>query len=270
MQLQLASGRYYGETVQRFSARGLLVVESRLDARARLPVHSHENDYICAVFGGSFNEKVGARTRECKRATVKFHPAAEEHSEHFGGAGARLLRIEMLHDHATLGIPNLRDRLRFDEVTCGAVFPLIERIYLETLEPDDVSLLLVEALTAEIIAAALRTPERNHAAPRWLASAREQVESELGGRLSLADIARQCGVHPVHLAATFRRHMGCTVGEYRRRVQVQHAATLLRTSALPLADIAVVSGFSDQSHLSRVFRRQLGLTPGKYRAAHSS
>jgi transcriptional regulator GlxA family with amidase domain len=36
---------------------------------------------------------------------------------------------------------------------------------------------------------------------------------------------------------------------------------LLRETQLPLSQIALATGFSDQSHLARHFRRQTGMSP---------
>src|SRR5436305_1321800 len=61
-------------------------------------------------------------------------------------------------------------------------------------------------------------------------------------RLSLAELAALAGVHPVHLAATFRRHLGCPVGQYLRQVRIDQARRLLAGSAAPLAEVALAVG----------------------------
>jgi AraC family transcriptional regulator len=48
---------------------------------------------------------------------------------------------------------------------------------------------------------------------------------------------------------------------------VEYACRQLSTSALPLAEIALAAGFTDQSHLTRVFRRQTRMTPSEFRRA---
>jgi AraC-like DNA-binding protein len=47
---------------------------------------------------------------------------------------------------------------------------------------------------------------------------------------------------------------------------VQHASHLLAHSGTPLAEIALICGFSDQSHLSFLFKRYMGVSPSKFRA----
>jgi AraC-like DNA-binding protein len=49
------------------------------------------------------------------------------------------------------------------------------------------------------------------------------------------------------------------------RMRVQHACDALRETSTSLADIALESGFYDQSSFTRQFKKHLGITPGEYR-----
>jgi len=49
------------------------------------------------------------------------------------------------------------------------------------------------------------------------------------------------------------------------RLRVERAARLLRESDRGLADIAMATGFCDQSHMNRLFRRVLGRPPTEIR-----
>jgi AraC family transcriptional regulator len=85
----------------------------------------------------------------------------------------------------------------------------------------------------------------------------------------VAEIARAVGVHPVHLARAFRRFFGCSPAHYLRRVRIERAARMIRSSSHPLAEIAATCGFVDQSHLTRAFTRSLGTSPAAYRRRHA-
>jgi len=50
-------------------------------------------------------------------------------------------------------------------------------------------------------------------------------------------------------------------GDGLGRRRVEQAAALLRRSDRKLVDIALASGFCDQSHMNRCFRAVLGRTP---------
>jgi AraC family transcriptional regulator len=51
---------------------------------------------------------------------------------------------------------------------------------------------------------------------------------------------------------------------------VDRACQHLRKDRLALKEIALLSGFSDQSHLNRVFRRYMNITPAEYRKDNCS
>lgn len=84
-------------------------------------------------------------------------------------------------------------------------------------------------------------------------------------RIALSELARVSGVTPCHLARVFRRVHAMTPHAYQNQLRVELAKTLL-ARGLPIAQVAVQAGFSDQSHLNRVFRRYAGATPGQYQA----
>ncbi|MCY0854617.1 helix-turn-helix transcriptional regulator [Cupriavidus sp. D39] len=48
-------------------------------------------------------------------------------------------------------------------------------------------------------------------------------------------------------------------------LRLERARALLRDTALPLAQVAIACGFSDQSHFTHVFSRALGVSPGNWR-----
>ena len=83
----------------------------------------------------------------------------------------------------------------------------------------------------------------------------------------MTEVAATVGVHPVHLARVFRLHYGTPVGAYVRGLRLEWAAGRLTASDDNIAQIALQSGFYDQSHFTRAFKHQFGLTPLAYRRA---
>jgi AraC family transcriptional regulator len=93
------------------------------------------------------------------------------------------------------------------------------------------------------------------------------LHERLQENVGLGDIAEIVGVHPAHLARTFRRCYGCTVGDYVRSLRLERARQELRVSDRPLAEIALALGYADQSHFATSFKQQTGMTPGTFRNA---
>ncbi len=265
MQPKLPCGHYYGRVARCRDVAGLILTETVYPAGV-VPRHSHENAYFCLVRAGAYTERFGGRTRSCGPLTLAYHPAEEVHSEEIHGPEVRSFNIE-------LG-PGWRQRLarlggRLDapaDFTGTGLADLACRLQREFVEPDDVSPLAVEGLALEILAGAARlAAPPQPAPPGWLERAREALRARFAESVSLAELGREAGVHPVYLASAFRRHCRCSVGEYVRRLRVEFARRRLAASDDPLAVIALEAGFADQSHFTRTFKRHTGRTPAEYR-----
>jgi AraC family transcriptional regulator len=150
----------------------------------------------------------------------------------------------------------------------GTVTAPAVRAIRELSQLDNASSLVLESLALELMAHALRhdSHTRQHMVPAWLSQVRYLLETD-DSPPALAAVARWVGLHPVYLARAFRVHCGCSVGEYVRRRRVARSCERLAFSDMPLSEIALASGFHDQSHFSRVFQRYTAMSPGAYRRA---
>jgi len=102
------------------------------------------------------------------------------------------------------------------------------------------------------------------AAPAWLVEARARLQ-ETPASTSLARLAREVGVHPVHLSRSFVRHFGRRPSIVRRDAMVGHALALALAQNEPLAACAQAAGFADQAHLTRAVRAVCGFPPARLR-----
>ena len=130
---------------------------------------------------------------------------------------------------------------------------------------------LARALAARLIAHSAggmtEPPSRNMLAPIQRKRLRDFVGAHLAHPIALADLAGALGLSPSRLARGFKRDTGMTPYHYVLLARVEHAKKLLRTTASPIAEIALTCGFSHQEHLTRMFGREVGMTPAAYRRA---
>jgi AraC family transcriptional regulator len=103
------------------------------------------------------------------------------------------------------------------------------------------------------------------AVPLWLRTALAFIELNFAEQLSLSAVASHVGVHPVHLARTFRAVYHMPLTAHVRGLRIEFARQQLAGTAA-LSAIAHAAGFCDQSHFSRCFKQHTGLTPAAYRA----
>src|SRR6185369_15668841 len=101
--------------------------------------------------------------------------------------------------------------------------------------------------------------------PRWLVAARDALAHRWDDAPAIAELARGAGVHPVHFIRSFRRWYGTTPGAFVDVRRLDAGAALLAGSNLPVAEIALATGFADQSHFTRRFSRRFGVAPAAYR-----
>jgi AraC-like DNA-binding protein len=93
--------------------------------------------------------------------------------------------------------------------------------------------------------------------------ARSFIDEHFAGSISLEELGRLTNLSPFHLHRVFRRQTGMPPHAYQTQVRVNRAKQLL-LRGWPLAEVALATGFADQSHLTRHFRRLVGVTPGRY------
>jgi AraC-like DNA-binding protein len=81
-----------------------------------------------------------------------------------------------------------------------------------------------------------------------------------------SELAANLGLSAHHLSRTFRALVGRKLSEYLKDAQIAHAKQLLRSTALPMNEIAYAAGFGTRTTFFRAFRRATGgLTPAQYR-----
>jgi AraC family transcriptional regulator len=90
------------------------------------------------------------------------------------------------------------------------------------------------------------------------------VHANLGEDLSLQAMAEATGLSPFHFTRLFKRSTGLTPHEYVTRRRTEKAKELLLRNYLTVADVAIQTGFYDQSHLSRHFKKHYGTTPALF------
>lgn len=269
-EMKLSGGCFYGEVLKSRTVAGFVLVETGYSPGQKLSRHSHEHACFCFVLQGGFIETCGKRERLCNPSSLIYRPSDETHLNHFQDAGGRCFNIAIE--------PRWLERVRQFSAAPrisihyrgGFLALLAMRLYQEFQQMDEVSSLVIEGLVLEMLGITsrhYRTLERSErrSPPRWVLQARELIQARFSESLTLAGVAAYVGVHPVHLARVFREHYRCTIGEYIRQSRIEFASRELSGSDAPLAEIASISGFSDQSHFSKTFKRLTGQTPAEFR-----
>jgi AraC-like DNA-binding protein len=130
----------------------------------------------------------------------------------------------------------------------------------------DLESALLELLAQMIIRYADDSPSmcRIGQEPHAVKQLKRYIKSHYAEDISLDNLAQITYLSRYYLIRIFREAVGIPPHAYLRQVRIKHAKELLACGQ-PIADVAIATGFTDQSHLTRWFKRLWGFTPGQYR-----
>ncbi|MAY43837.1 MAG: AraC family transcriptional regulator [Rhodobacteraceae bacterium] len=108
---------------------------------------------------------------------------------------------------------------------------------------------------------------RTRLSPAQVMRAKEMMMSVEFERLHLDDVARTLDMSRNSFFRAFRETTGTSPYQWLLSERLEQTRLLLRLTDLPLVDIALSCGFSDQSHFTRMFKRAQRISPGRWRKA---
>ncbi|PTW55698.1 AraC family transcriptional regulator [Breoghania corrubedonensis] len=92
----------------------------------------------------------------------------------------------------------------------------------------------------------------------------DYIVEHLDEPFSISSLAEACGLSRSYFIKAFQRSFGRTPHQWLTEYRVKRARELLQMS-MPISEIALACGFSDQSHFTRVFSKLVGTSPARYR-----
>ncbi len=190
------------------------------------------------------------------------------HSLHFYLSRAALLEIADEAEAPPIGELNYSPGVGVEDPTMVSLARAMQAV-LE--RPEQVSRVFVDHVNMAFAAhvahayggmARRSLPSRGGLASWQQTRAREILESKLDGSIALKDLARECGLSVSHFARAFRHSTGLSPHQWLLERRIEKAKELLKQGDMPLSDVALTSGFADQSHFTRVFGSRVGVPPG--------
>ena len=87
-------------------------------------------------------------------------------------------------------------------------------------------------------------------------------------KISLATVAKICGLSPFQFSRAFKKAKGVTFRDFVLDFRIERAAQSLKDPCASITDVAFGVGFNDLSYFARMFRRRFGVSPSNYRETH--
>jgi len=97
----------------------------------------------------------------------------------------------------------------------------------------------------------------------------EYIEDNLDRTIELAELANLVNVSRFHFSRLFKQSTGMTAIAFVEQCRIRRAQSLILETDLPLVEVALMTGFADQSHFTRRFHRHVGTTPAVFARENS-
>ena len=267
---RMAFGRFFGKVAEKREVEGFTLARFTPTVPKReVRDHRHEEAHFVFVLRGVY-ETSAQPAPDASPPRIIYSPPGTVHRDCFSEEDLSQLAFATLSVSAEALAAVATEAELPAQAVClpASAVALVRQLLTEAQGCDDLSGAVSEACCLELLQrTGIEREPVVSGAPAWLRRARELLRDPcfgLGPR-SVAEIAGELGVHPVHLARRFRQSFGMTPGEYLRHCRLQRARHLMRRSTAPLVEIAAAAGFSDQSHFTNAFRKSFGVSPGAFR-----
>ena len=126
----------------------------------------------------------------------------------------------------------------------------------------------IENLLLDVYKKFIEQKSQTKKIPSWAKELKGLIQDQIDTNLSLSlkEISQSLHVHPTYLSREFSKYFDdLSFGDYIRKLRIEKAIHLLNESEHSLAEIAYLTGFSDQSHFNRIFKKTTGKNPSTFR-----
>ena len=138
--------------------------------------------------------------------------------------------------------------------------------------------LLMAHITDTVLVTLLQTtglnlkmgPLKGGLAPKVAKEVKAFIHSHFHRQIFLSELAQLAQLSEYHFCRMFKTQFAMTPQEYLLKVRIDNVKQLLSNTKaqLTLSDIALQSGFANQSHMGRYFKKLNGISPGEYQKRH--
>jgi YesN/AraC family two-component response regulator len=98
----------------------------------------------------------------------------------------------------------------------------------------------------------------------------ESIRRDHATRLSIAQLARTCGMSRFSFSRLFHQSFGCSCRDYVMRLRLETACKMLAERNASVTRVAIAAGFTDASYFARIFRRHMHQSPMEYAQVHAA
>ncbi|MCS3531431.1 AraC family transcriptional regulator [Chryseobacterium sp. JUb7] len=259
----LRNGEFFGQTNETLIFDGLTITDTEY-THSFVDWHYHENPYFTFLLQGNMTERNKKESYDCSAGTLLYHHWEDAHYNIKPDIFTRGFHIEITEEWFK------KFQLSKDQTEGSFMIKnpssklLIHQIFKESKINNDSFELSIHQLLLNIFSHLSNQKEHCEKKPVWVKQIDEILHETSTEKLNLTGLSKTLNIHPMHLSRDFQKYFQCNLGEYLRKLKVEKSLKLLNEYE-SLSEVALESGFSDQSHFIRCFKENIGITPLKYR-----
>lgn len=256
--LLLYEGQYLGQTIKSYKT-DLISVKSTLHERSESKFHAHSNSYLSILLSGLYSEVTSDSQRIISPCKILYRPAHYKHKNQFIADQTKCFNIEF--SPAWFEKHEVNEKKIKHQLKEIQNFPFILHLLIDFLQHREMEffeeLLLQLISSEEKLASPLRMP--------WLGKLVRILDNEIEQHHSLPSLSERVCVHPNYMSRVFKEHFGLTIGQYQMDQKIKGATKKLFTERNSIAQIALNSGFFDESHFIKTFKAYHKISPHQFR-----
>lgn len=260
---ELKAGEYFGTHFFEHDNNGLLLSDMEY-THPEVDWHRHENPYFTFLLAGDLYEENKKESYFLQPGTLVYHNWQDAHKNRKSAEYTRGFHLEFkdewLQKFQTVCPQTNGKKLVEDPKLKQLMFLLVMECRSggadRELSLDLLALSILEALHGRI-------KRDQKSKPGWVSKLNELLLEEPEGPTTASELAKTLGLHPVYFSRIFHSFFGVSYSHYVRQLRLSRASDLILGSQLSLTEIALKSGYFDQSHFIRDFKKAYRMTPKK-------
>lgn len=252
-------------------------LEFSSDFSIQRPAHEGCNIAYLSTSKNRIVQKRGGKIHEGRTFAGMVTIAPKGYDAAYEGDGLSVTSLRVPHELMSRASDEIykRTRANYEIInvfeTCDATIGHFTNLLLNELDRSahPVQALITDAISSALAAHLLRsynafdTQEQlatalgQHVLSRVIA----YIEDHAENAIQLDELANIAGVSRFHFSRIFKASTGISPIAYVEQSRIRKAQQLIQLGQLPLAEIALIVGFADQSHFTKRFKRYTGCTP---------
>ena len=249
---------YHGNNIKAIETESFNISLTVHPANSIILKHSHKKPYLCLLVSGKYNEK-SYYSFVTKNGNVLYRPINYEHSNRFSNEQGICLNLEINYPEQFIDQNNfILPELRLEQKASINIYKLLYS-FKSNVSKDILNIYCYESFLSHFENLKVKGKLI------WVKKVKEYINDNKLNTISLKTLSEEFQLHPNYIVRKFKEVTGYTLSEYLIKIRLEYSIKNLIQTKSKLTDIALNSGFYDQSHFNKNFTKNIKTTPSLFR-----